>query len=70
MAHDVAGVAGGQPLHSRAVQLSAVLGRVHQRRDGALHVGRGRAVRHVERQRVVAGRGTTLGRLPETSTTI
>ena len=36
--HDVTGVAGGQPLHGGTVQLSAVL-RVHQRRDGALHVG-------------------------------
>ena len=69
MTHDVASVAGGQSLHGGAVQLPAVLS-LHQRRDRALHVGRGRAVGHVQGQRVVAGRGATLSRLTESSTTI
>ena len=58
MAHDVAGVAG--QLHGGAVQLAGLLA-VHQ--GAGLHVGR--AVGHVEGQRVVAGGRAALSRLTE-----
>ena len=63
MAHDVAGVAG--QLHGGAVQLAGLLA-VHQ--GARLHVGR--AVGHVEGQRVVAGGRAALRRLPEPSSAV
>ena len=63
MAHDVAGVAG--QLHGGAVELAGLLA-VHQ--GAGLHVGR--AVGHVEGQRVVAGGGAALCRLPEPSSAV
>ena len=63
MPHDVAGVAG--QLHGGAVELAGLLA-VHQ--GAGLHVGR--AVGHVEGQRVVAGGRAALRRLPEPSSAV